>query len=120
MTDHEGKPQLEEEEAGDRGLPLFWGILVMAAVAAIAVWLFGQVDFAGSSTDTTVGAVETTVTQPAASVDVVRNDGLDRSTGHTMEARIDAFLSNVGSASDGDGAILVMSEKAEAGGQKPT
>ena len=116
MTDHEGEPRLEDEEAGDRGLPLFWGVLLMAAVVAIAVWLFSQVDLAGGAADTTVGALETTVTEPDSNLDVLQNHGPDRSSRHTMNAR----PSNLGSASDGDVLVLVMGGKPEAGGQEPS
>ena len=45
-------------EEGDRGLPLFWGLLFLAVVTVIAVLLFRQIEF-----DAGAGVTEPTVSQ---------------------------------------------------------
>jgi hypothetical protein len=51
MTDRNvTNPEKDDE---DQGMPFFWGFLVIAAVIAIAVWLFGQVELDDGSVSTT-------------------------------------------------------------------
>ncbi len=61
MSDRE-TAQSEDEEVRDRGLPLFWGFLLVATVTVIAVLLFRQVDFGtGDGVSASTGATESTL-----------------------------------------------------------
>ena len=59
MTDRNvTNPEKDDE---DQGMPFFWGFLVIAAVIAIAVWLFGQVELDDGSVSTTGALLITAV-----------------------------------------------------------
>lgn len=86
MTDHVLPPG-DDEDDEDGGLPLFWGLLLVGAVTAIAVWLFGTLpDAAGTTPATTpttlaeepVDTITATTEAPApvgTIVDVLSADG---------------------------------------------
>ena len=59
MTDRNVTNPAKDDE--DQGMPFFWGFLVIAAVIAIAVWLFGQVELDDGSVSTTGALLITAV-----------------------------------------------------------
>jgi transforming growth factor-beta-induced protein len=74
MSDHvEPRP---EDEHDDEGLPLFWGLILVTAVALIAVWLFGRFDAegadVGSSTASTLAEEPETTTTTDAPVEALK------------------------------------------------
>jgi transforming growth factor-beta-induced protein len=83
MTDHVEPPSQDEDD--DKGLPLFWGLILVTVVSLIAVWLFGRFDVDGADAFSTTSSTsaeqpETTSTTQAPVealnlVDVLAADG---------------------------------------------
>ncbi len=62
MTDHV-EPLPQDEDDGDKGLPLFWGLILVTVVSLVAVWLFGRFDIDG--VDGASSTVSTLAEEPA-------------------------------------------------------